>query len=393
MEEAHDGMIPTPSEFGPSGCLNCHDGTDDVGDLRSACDGCHTETVTKTSNSLHTTQQGYFTAIEQRGGEYDESMDPYFEARCADCHTSCGQCHVTRPQSVGGGFMLKGGTTLTSHRFYSTPDMKEQCTACHGTRVGDDYQGVLTNTPDLHYNRGMTCVSCHTSAEIHGDGTAYEHMYEVENMPRCEDCHTEDVAVSTSSDCAVCHGDFTADPVVPQALVHHAHHSETSGADCGHCHDPVPTTEMPNMQCQVCHSQPYKNCANCHDHTLEPGGYEIDPSTIQLKIARNPSPHREDYDVSIVRQVAVDPDTYANWGLALPDFADKPTWLYSSPHNIRKSTAQTELVSGESCSYSCHRSPTGPDGVLLREADLGEVGSPVYNANIGIVIPDEWPGG
>jgi len=28
----------------------------------------------------------------------------------------------------------------------------------------------------------------------------------------------------------------------------------------------------------------------------------------------------------------------------------------------------------------------------LRKADIGEPGTPIYNANIGIVIPDEWPG-
>ncbi|MCA1788616.1 MAG: hypothetical protein LC667_01830 [Thioalkalivibrio sp.] len=390
MEEAHVGVIPNPSEFGNSGCLACHDGSDALGVVRSACDGCHSDIVTKTSNSLHTTQQGYFTSIEQRGGHYQESMSGYFDARCADCHTSCGQCHVTRPQSVGGGFMLKGGTSLTSHRFYRTPDMNEQCTACHGTRVGDDYQGVLTNNPDLHYNKGMNCVSCHTAGEIHGDGTAYGHMYEVAGMPRCEDCHTADIAVDTGGGCAVCHVDgFGTPPTVPQAAIHHAHHVETSGANCGHCHDPVPATVMPNMQCQACHSQPYKNCSNCHEHTFD--SYEIDPSTIQFKIARNPSPHREEYDISVVRQVAVSPETYANWGITLTAFEDKPTWLYSSPHNIRISTLQTAAVEGESCSYSCHQSATGFEGVLLRAADLGDPGTPIYNANIGIVIPDGWP--
>lgn len=395
MEEAHAGMIPTPSEFGDSGCIACHDGSDEVGVVRSACDGCHTDVVTNTSNSLHTTQQGYFTSIEQRGGQYHESMDVYFEARCAGCHTTCGQCHITRPQSVGGGFMLKGGTALTSHRFYRTPDMKEQCTACHGTRVGDDYQGVLTGTPDLHYNRGMNCSSCHTASEIHGDGTAYGHMYEVAGMPRCEDCHSDDVVVETGSECAECHINGVGEPAVfSAAVINHAHHTDGSGAMCTDCHHTgagVPGPQPPNMQCQVCHSQPYKNCSNCHNHTLEHEGFDIDPSRIQLKIARNPSPHREEYDVAVVREVAVSPDTYDNWGMDLPEFESKPTWLYSSPHNIRKSTDQTAAVEGESCSYSCHQSATGPDGVLLRAADLGEPGTPIYNANIGIVIPDEWP--
>jgi hypothetical protein len=394
MAEAHVGLIPDPSATGDSGCTACHDGTDGVS-VRSACDGCHTGVVNSTVNSLHTTQRGYDTAIHERGGMLTQDMEPWFEARCAGCHTTCGQCHVARPRSVGGGFMLKGGISLSSHRFYRTPDMTEQCTACHGTRVGDDFQGVLTGLPDQHFTRGMNCVSCHTAAEIHGDGTVYEHRYEVAAMPRCESCHDGDVAVNTSSGCATCHvdgGDMSVTEV-PPASVNHAHHVEGSST-CSHCHRPtVPAVEMPNLQCQACHSQPYKNCTNCHDHTLEAGhtGFAIDPSTIQFKLARNPSPHRQEYDIAVVRHVAVDPETYANWGLSLPNFTSKPTWLYSSPHNIRRSTAQTAAVEGQSCAYSCHQSATGPDGVLLRAADLGAPGTPIYDANIGIVIPDGWP--
>ncbi len=386
VEEAHVGVILDPSATGESGCTVCHDGSDAVGDLRSACDGCHTSEVTFTANSLHTTQGGYITAIEQRGGEYTEAMEPYFEARCGACHTTCGQCHVTRPNSVGGGFMLKGGTSLSSHRFYGTPDMTEQCTACHGTRVGDDFQGKLEGvTADVHYNRGMRCASCHEAAEIHGDGTAYGHMYEVAGMPRCEDCHGDDVVVDTGAGCSDCHGDEGVE--VPAASVQHAHHVAES-SECAHCHrDKVPTEALPNLQCQACHSQPYKNCSNCHNHTLEHEGFDIDESTIQFKMARNPSPHREEYDIAVVRQVAVSPETYANWGMDLRDFESKPTWLYSSPHNISKNTEQTAPVAGESCSYSCHQSTSA----LLREADIGEPGTPIYNANIGIVIPDEWP--
>ena len=385
MDEAHAGMVSDPSEFGTSGCVACHDGTDGVG-IRSACDGCHSDVVTLTATSLHTTQQGYYTAIEERGGMFTQDHQEWFDARCAGCHTTCSQCHITRPKSVGGGFMLRGGITLSSHRFYRTPDMTEQCTACHGTRVGDDYLGTLTGQPDIHFNRGMNCVSCHDQNELHGDGMAYGHRYEVAGMPRCEDCHADNVVVDTSSNCSTCHQG--SETVVPAAMVHHAHHVADSST-CSHCHRPtVPAVEMPNMQCQACHSQPYKNCTNCHNHSIGGDhGYEIDPSTIEFKIARNPSPHRDEYDIAVVRHVAVDPDTYANWGLELPGFEDKPTWLYSSPHNVRKNTAQTAPVAGESCAYSCHQS----DSVLLRTGDLGTPGSPIYNANIGIVIPDEWP--
>ena len=391
MDEAHAGLITDPSAFGDSGCTVCHDGSDSVGQLRSACDHCHADIVTKTTNSLHTTLQGYYTAIEDRGGMLTQDMEIWFDTRCAGCHTTCGQCHVTRPKSVGGGFMLKGGINLSSHRFYRTPDMTEQCTACHGTRVGDDYQGVLTGIPDAHRNRGWTCLNCHSGAELHGDGTQYNHRYEVADMPRCEDCHAQDVVVNTAASCGTCHqGDQV---VVPAAAVHHAHHVADS-SNCSHCHRPdPPAVQMPNMQCQTCHSQQYKNCANCHNHSLSAGhGYDIDTPTIQFKMARNSNPNRPEYDVTVVRHIPIDPETYANWGLDLPDFVAKPTWMYSSPHNIQRSTAQTAPVTGQSCAYSCHQSPTGPQGFLLREADLAAPGTLLYEANINYVIPDAFPG-
>ncbi len=127
--------------------------------------------------------------------------------------------------------------------------------------------------------------------------------------------------VDTGDGCATCHGDFSADPVVPAKLVNHAHHVD-SGSDCAHCHrDGVPANQPPNMQCQVCHSQPYKNCTNCHN-LQESGaeGYDIDPSVLDLRIARNPSPYRTEYDVALVRHTPVDPGTFANWGLDLPDY-------------------------------------------------------------------------
>jgi hypothetical protein len=321
-------------------------------------------------------------------------MEEFFDARCAGCHTTCGQCHVSRPQSVGGGFLLIGGISLSSHRFRQTPDMNEQCTACHGTRVGDDYKGTLTGTPDVHFSRGRNCMFCHSGDEIHGDGTQYEHRYEVANMPRCEDCHSDAVIVDTSSNCATCHDG--AETVVPAASVHHAHHVADSST-CSHCHRPtVPDVDMPNMQCQACHSQPYKNCTNCHNHSIDGAhGYDIDTPTIQFKIARNPSQYRQEYDVAVVRHIPVDPDTYANWGLSLPEYSSMSTWMYSSPHNVIKNTAQTAAVEGQSCAYSCHQSPTGPDGFLLREADLYEEDgvTPLvdYDANIDYVIPADWP--
>jgi hypothetical protein len=387
MAEAHAGMIHDPSAPGESACKVCHE----TETWTSACDGCHAEIAAATQNSLHTNLWGYQSAIESRCAIDFENLNATqragFQANCAGCHTTCGQCHVSRPTSVAGGFPFIAETSY-SHRFRRTPDMTEQCTACHGSRVGDDFTGAIEgNLPDIHRENGNRCDFCHDAEELHGDsehaGDHYLSRYDVATMPRCEECHA-DLPVN-----------------VPHA--HHAgiavncgqcHHN--GGSNCGNCHNGNVAFEFPYPlpvgQCQTCHSQPYKNCTNCHNLTMAGGEYEIDPSVLQLKIARNPAAFRPEYDFTVVRHVPVDPETFAEWGLNLPSYTSEPTWVYTSPHNIRRVTAQTTVGEGQSCFAACHNSQT----VLLREADLyqadGVTRLPDYDANIGNVIPDAFPG-
>ena len=329
--QAHTGLVDNPNEV---------------------CGACHAEQELAMENSMHANLWGERAAIEARAGITLEGSphERQFEGKCGSCHATCGQCHVTRPKSVGGGFPKIGA--YYSHRFSKTPDMNEQCTACHGSRIGTDFKGELEgNLPDIHRSKGYKCEFCHKAEEMHGDGQYtgdhYNHRYEVATMPRCEDCHQ----------------------VPPNA--HHSMHVNVPGR---------------NLQCQVCHSQPYKNCTNCHNLADD---FDIDPSRVQLKIARNPSPYRTEYDYVLVRHVPVDPGTFADWGLDLPNYLSRPTWQYTSPHNIRRVTAQAI-----GCD-TCHDSPDGPNGYFLRESDLyeddGVTKLPDYDANIGIVVPDDTP--
>jgi thiosulfate/3-mercaptopyruvate sulfurtransferase len=338
MEEAHVGMVADPSATG-------------------ACDGCHADIAAATANSLHTNLWGEVAVIERRGrctleGAYREG----FDAKCNTCHTTCGQCHISRPNSVGGGFIVVAERTY-SHRFRNPPDMNEQCTACHGSRIGADFKGEIEgNLPDVH--RARKCEGCHTAEEIHGDsqheGDHYNHRYEVATMPRCESCHDDLEANS----------------------YHNAHVDGFVGSA--------------NLQCQVCHSQPYKNCTNCHNLGAgEAAKYDIEPSRIQFKIGRNLNANRSEYDYVVVRHVPVDEGTFADWGLDLPGYLDEPTWLYASPHNILRHTPQTTVADGASCGASCH----GSDEYFLREADLyaadGVTPLPDYQANLDVVVPDD----
>ncbi len=326
-EAAHEGMIPHPSDGNAE-----------------ACQGCHADITFRFPASLHATQQGYFTAYENRAGA-TPNHDGYvamFNARCNECHASCGQCHVTRPISVGGGL-------TQGHVFTRSPSQTNQCTACHGSRVGDEFRGRNEGlSADVHYLSGMNCMDCHTGMELHGDGTTPVDRHANEAGPRCVDCHP--------------------DAASPESSV--AYHQAHAGV----------------VACQVCHSVSYKNCYSCHVE-LDAQGLRF-PSRMDFRIGRNHlKSEQRPYDYVLVRHIPIAPDTFEPWDLELPGYADAPTWRYATPHNIQRNTPQTA-----SCG-NCHGSL---ELFLTRDyidqlIEEGVMVSEEIEANEPVIV-DEGPG-
>ena len=326
MEEAHTGMDADPSANG-------------------SCAHCHNDIAAKNSNSLHSSLGGYQALFLQRSGfaiHSDPTIEEHFNTDCNKCHTTCGECHISRPRSVGGGL-------VQAHRFMPVPSMTDNCTACHGSRVGMEYKGENTGIPgDLHYTeQGYSCTRCHNETELHGDGNQYSHRYEMPFMPRCGSCHS---------------GEYNANDY------HRQHWNE--------------------LTCQVCHSQDYKNCNDCHAGA---GGVQR-PSYMTFKIGRNPIPNLRGPEYAVLRHVPVAENTFAAWGIAdLPSYSSVPTWKYSSPHNIKRWTARTDTTGGRNCLEACHNSPNDTTGYFLRQADLDILSPNEAAANANLIVPDGPP--
>lgn len=288
-EEAHVGMVADPSVDG------------------EACQSCHPQEVEDHASSLHLTQQGYFTAMMRRGGDIaGRAFHDMFESRCAECHANCGACHVSRPTSVGGGL-------THGHTFRKMPSQTDQCTACHGSRVGAEFRGENAGIPaDVHRLSGMTCMDCHTSDELHGDGTTPDDRFANEAAgPACLNCH--EGADSPES-----------------SVLHHSLHAG-------------------RVACQVCHSVEYKNCYSCHVE-LDSQGLQF-PSEIDFRIGLNPRiTEKRPYQYVLLRHIPIAPDTFEPWGIEMPDYAATPTWRLATPHNIQRNAPQSE-----SCD-NCHGS-------------------------------------
>ena len=295
MEDAHNGLIRDPS-----------DGQDGI------CGSCHTDIQEAANDSLHMTLAGYDTALYARSTpEHHPALEEMQENHCNSCHTSCGQCHISQPTSVGGGL-------LEGHAYVATPPMTRTCTGCHGSRVRSEYTGRNEGYPaDVHFTQGrMSCVDCHSGDEMHGVTGGTDHRYDGTRTPTCESCHEE----ALSDD----------------GVMQHGIHTET-------------------VACQVCHSVDYKNCASCHVQQTEEGQafFTIEPSWMAFRIGKNPNPTEErPWEYVPVRHVPIDPQSFSYYGEnLLPQFDNRPTWLEATPHNIQRTTPQTETCD------SCHQNP------------------------------------
>lgn len=329
---AHVGLVPDPTFPDPS--ATCY---------------CHVDAVAQAANNLHYTLGGMRHALAVRsGGEpLGGTMTTVFNNHCGRCHSSCGDCHFSVPSAAGGGL-------LAGHLPRRTPSMNLVCTACHGSRVGDEYKGLNAGVPaDLHYNAGQQCTHCHTGAEMHGAGAeGVTHRTQVTSAPRCSDCHPDDAAfLSTAA---------------------HNMHRDTDGSL--------------KLSCQVCHSVQYKNCSSCHvsiDPATSKPVYEVNApdhlSVMAFKIGFNPrqdAQHPERWVT--LRHVPAAPDNYDYYGVGLSSTFDlAPSWILATPHNIQRVTPQNS-----GCTSTCH----GHRELFLDAADVPPA---EQTANLGVIVPDD----
>jgi len=302
-------------------CLICHGGDSSDNDIEVAhegmiadpvdivCGTCHTDIVVASETNLHATLAGFQNALEARGGNLaaGSPLATAVDDNCLQCHTSCGQCHISRPDYLGGGL-------VSDHEFYNPPSMEENCLACHGSHTGDEYLGKNDGVEgDLHWTeQEMTCDECHGQG-LHGSGDVTSNRYENPAAAACEDCHNDLLGAGANT-----------------------HHQLHIGV----------------LSCQVCHSVEYKNCYGCHLEIGDDGTYSpvIDMPVMGFKIGLNPVQTDErPYKYTVLRHVPVTPDTFESYGNnLLPDFNDVPTWKYSTPHNIQLKTEQNN-----GCNF-CH---------------------------------------
>jgi thiosulfate/3-mercaptopyruvate sulfurtransferase len=322
--DAHKGIVKDPTEVPPFAKTE-----------KIVCAECHEQETKTGTTSLHATLAPFTGVMRARAGgdaaNWDTVVDQGRKNHCTPCHSSCGQCHVSRPKFSKSGF-------VDGHVFRKKPDMFNQCTACHGSRVGDEFTGDR-GIGDAHLaKKGMDCMACHSAGEMHASGAGVASRYLLPERARCAGCHEKGLLE------------------VPQ-------HRDHAG----------------KVQCQVCHSQDYVNCYSCHTGKDDKGvAYFVNQmETESFKIGRNYPGTGLDEKWILVRHVPADKEVFDFYGKdGFKSFAAVPNWKRASPHNIQRKTWRNA-----SCNH-CH----GERSVFLAESDLLDYEK---EANRPVVVPDD----
>ncbi len=245
---AHRGMFLIPgnlSEAGQTcGSLNCH------GDI-----------VNRLNKTIMTTLSGIVSVDQYAFGESNNlnklhfineighsNADSHLRNLCASCHLGanktefgpinqlsrgggCNACHLNYDKEALSSLAKyqKFSSTIFDSAFIH-PSLtinvtNDHCFGCHSRsgRISTNYEGwsetllqqpnikdtshyrilddgrVFEKAPqDIHNQKGMDCIDCHSSSEIMGDGNYYLHEEDQENVS-CTDCHFNGKAQTINS--------------------------------------------------------------------------------------------------------------------------------------------------------------------------------------------------
>jgi len=249
-DEAHEGMAKNPGDLRVAdrtcGIEGCH-----PADIRKVKNSLMATNRGILATLLYywgeaETQNGEYS-IEKllESGETSLALD-YFRKLCASCHLwkqkyadpqaplyiqekggGCSACHFVMPEGTtsttitsyeDSDYVPDGETKMKPHPLIIKKVPDDNCIRCHNRsgRIGLSYIGkyeaegygtpfeegelsskklagdrfYLDLAEDIHHQKGMSCIDCHTRDEIMGDGTSYAH-YEEQLEISCEMCHSE----------------------------------------------------------------------------------------------------------------------------------------------------------------------------------------------------------
>lgn len=232
LAKAHKNMVLVPGN---------------LADMYQTCGAanCHHDLADRVDHSIMTTMSGIISVDKFVFGEIDQPEGLFHIEEighsAADTHLRhlCASCHLGNQKTHPGPIneLSRGGGCNACHLNYSTEALKslekpgeihsfhpsltvavqdDHCFGCHSrsSRISLNYAGwhetKLTEEEmdpsdpgyrllmdervveyvqeDVHHQAGLSCIDCHHSLEIMGDGQFHEHKEEM-LLVHCADCH------------------------------------------------------------------------------------------------------------------------------------------------------------------------------------------------------------
>jgi hypothetical protein len=303
-QKAHKGIVKNPGDLR-------------IVERTCGTSGCHGTDPQKVKKSLMATNRGILATLLYYWGETDTQQGNFsVEQLMADHQDSlaidyyrklCATCHLWKQRGdLEGFFGEKGGGCTACHNVApepgpaaGAPDPEAQkphplivrnipsdnCIRCHNRsgRIGISYTGRFEaegyGTPyengglsshrlpgdrfylelddDVHHEKGLHCIDCHTRNEVMGDGNAYTH-YEEATEIECISCHSETPGTTRKNN------------RLPQIIKDSDGYVQISKLD-NRSHPLKPpkkeSCDFPGHQrlsCESCHSSWVPQCYGCH---------------------------------------------------------------------------------------------------------------------------------
>jgi hypothetical protein len=217
--------------------------------------------------------------------------------------TGCAACHMTYDAE---GKSRSGDRTIPKDRpghpikhILTKKIPVSTCGTCHagGNRIAPAYTGKMERSarydrllqdlehghtysdqvPDIHYEKGLICIDCHTIDEIHGDGNLYvKKIYQMEI--RCESCHGTQDAYATGVSAKgnrlphvkIEKPESVSGGAFKMTLVSKLDNKEHPLPQIRDSNNPKAleahkvSRHMKNLECYACHSAWVPKCMGCH---------------------------------------------------------------------------------------------------------------------------------
>lgn len=346
-ELAHEGMVLIPGN---------------LSDAEQTCGKCHPNELRKIENSLMTSNSGIiavdkyvFGEANSPNGQYhiqlieNSAADKHIRDLCANCHLGmekeefgpitqlsrgggCNACHLNYSENAKADL----ASYLTSDKLklpeaHPSTDIfvtDEHCFGCHSrsARISTNYMGYMEtlleeediqgksgyrtfedlriysqHEADIHFEKGLLCIDCHTSHEVMGTGEFITHAEEAVTLS-CTDCHYKEApntivydSLDLESQLVFTHRDYQhhdkqmlavkkdGHPLVNTFLdesgeVHligkndgKIHNINPQGAAC------LKDKAHENVSCSSCHSSWTSRCIGCHNQydANEPRAFDL----------------------------------------------------------------------------------------------------------------------